>query len=214
MTTPTTPNEGFTLREDRALKAYLQGIKVTDSNAPVGGRPVKVYYRLPEQEAMARTYPYVTIDLLSVRRDDEREHSGHWWFAADNVYKPPTRVEGQLARTEWPIPMILTYQITTFARFIQHDRQLLIAMTIDKLPPRFGSLVMVDHPEAPNDNSIRRLDLVSGPTSADAPDPADPNKRIFRKAFTVEVSSEMFTEDIANLGAIVGPNVILDLHDL
>ena len=215
MTTPTaTPNDGFITREDNALKRHLQGITVYDANTSTGGRPVKVYFRLPEQEATKREYPYITLDLIAVVRDPSREHRGRWYFEPENMYQPPTREPGEPAVTDYPIPMLLTYQVTQFARFIQHDRQIMQHLLLEKLPERFGSVIVIGRADAADDNSIRRLELVGGPTNADAPDPADPNKRIFRKAYTVEISSEIFLEELKNLSAVLAPEVVLDVHDL
>ncbi len=205
-------NTGFILREDAALKAHLRGIKLTDANAPVGGRDVPVYFRLPEQEARARNYPYVTIDLLAVVRDTTREHRGTYYFAETSQYTPPGRALTQVASTDWPIPMTLTYQVTSFARFIQHDRQITTALLTDEFPVRFGFVEMVPGDGWADDSSIRRLDFVGGPVHADQPDPADPNKRIFRKSYTVEVSSEMFLSEIRNLDAVLAPEVIVDVQ--
>lgn len=204
-----TRNEGYLLREDASLKAHLQGVLVHDATSPPGGRAVPVYFRLPEQEARKRAYPYFTIDLIAVARDPEREHRGTVWFAPDSEYNPPGRTDGEWTSTDYPIPMLLTYQVTSFARFVQHDRQLTVAMITDRLPERFGALVMVGTEEFPSDSSVRRLELVSGPINADSPDPSDPNKRIFRKAYTVAISSEMFLSDIARLKTV--QDVVLDV---
>lgn len=209
-------NEGFILREDAALKAHLQGLRVRDSNAGALGRTIPVYFRLPEQEARRRDYPYITIDLISAAHDPEREHSGRYYFNATDGYTPPGRTPATAADTDYPIPMLLTYQVTSFARFIQHDRQLMSALVTQRLPSRFGALEMVAGEGFGDDNSIRRLEFINGPVNADSPDPSDPNKRIFRKAYTVAVSSEMFSEDIHNLTKFVATvivNVGTDVDD-
>ncbi len=215
MSTPTpSANDGFITREDNALKRHLQGLTVYDANSGTGGRPVKVYFRLPEQEATKREYPYITLDLIAVVRDPSREHRGRWYFEAENMYQPPTREPGEPAVTDYPIPMLLTYQVTQVARFIQHDRQLMQHLLTDRLPERFGCVRVIGREDASDDHSLRRLELVNGPINADAPDPADPNKRIFRKAYTVEISSEIFPEEFVNLSGVLAPEVVLDLHDL
>ena len=215
MSTPTpSANDGFITREDNALKRHLQGISIYDANSGTGGRAVKVYFRMPEQEATKREYPYITLDLIAVVRDPTREHRGNWYFEAENMYQPPTREPGELTVTEYPIPMLLTYQVTQFARFIQHDRQIMQRLLLDKLPERFGCVRVIGREDASDDHSLRRLELVNGPITADAPDPADPNKRIFRKAYTVEMSSEIVPEELKNLSDVLAPDVVLDVHDL
>lgn len=188
------PNAGLILREDAALKAHLQGITVSDASS--SSRPVKVYYRLPELEAQRREYPYVTIDLLNVARDPSREHRGYYRFQTGEEYHPPTRANKDRSLTSWPIPLLMTYQITSFSRFAQHDRKIMAVMLTEKLPERFGAVAVVPTNEITDDHSVRRLDVVNGPTSGDAPDPGDPNKRIFRKMWTVQMSSEWFPEEL------------------
>lgn len=207
-------NEGLLLREDASLKAHLQGVVVRDASSPAGGRPVPVYYRLPEMEARRRDYPYITIDLLSIARDPERETRGTYYFGTEEKYKPPTRLVGDKSFTSWPIPLLLTYQVTHFARFVQHDRQLIVAMIADKLIERFGALLITGTTEVADDLSIRRLDLVSGPTNADSPDPGDPNKRIFRKAYTVQISSEEFPEELQRVVAVADDSIFIDIGPL
>lgn len=217
MTTPFVPrvrNEGFLLREDAALKAYLQGLRVWDNNAPDGGRPVPVYYRLPEDAARRRNYPYITIDLLTAVRDSSREHRGTYTFGEHEGYTPPGREPGYKSVTDYPIPMLLTYQVTYFARLIQHDRQILAAMLTRMLPERFGALEMTSGDGFDDDMSVRRMDVINGPISGDQADPADPHKRIFRKSWTLQVSSEIFLSDIRN-GALVAPDkIFLDVEEL
>lgn len=211
MTTPS-PNDGYILREDASLKDRLKGMVVRDQSSPPEGRKVKVYFRLPEMEAQRREYPYVTIDLLNIARDPSREHRGVYQFRPLEEYHPPGRGEFERVWTDFPIPTLLTYQVTSFARFVQHDRQIMTQIITKKLPERFGSLVMIGTDEFDSDHSIRRLDVVSGPITADQPDPGDPNKRIFRKAWTVQVSSEHFLDQLHGAAAVAPDKVLIDLH--
>lgn len=207
-------NDGLILREDASLKAHLGGMTVVDATSGAGGRNVPVYYRLPEQEARQRNYPYLTIDLLSIARDPTREHRGNYRFAPLNGYMPMTRLPNDQARTDWPIPLLFVYQITSFARFVQHDRQIMAKMMTGPLLERFGALNMVTTSDSDvvDDNSMRRLDLISGPTTADSPDPADPNKRIFRKAYTVQMSSELFPQELTRATTVLPDEIFIDLH--
>jgi hypothetical protein len=204
-------NDGLILREDAALKSYLQGMTVRDGSSGAVGREVKVYFRLPEQEAQRREYPYITIDLLNIARDPERETRGSYRFRAGEEYMPPTRVLHDRAVTEWPIPLLFTYQITSFARFVQHDRQIMASMMTTRLVERFGAVPMVGTNEVGDDHSVRRLDLINGPQSADQPDPGDPNKRIFRKAWTVQMSSEYFPAELSRF--IATSDIAIEIFD-
>ncbi len=50
----------FILNEDKALKAALSGITVSDSGNPT--RPVGVWFGQPDPEIRFQSYPYITID--------------------------------------------------------------------------------------------------------------------------------------------------------
>lgn len=205
-----TLNEGWITREDASLKAALQGITVRTANQrpdpnddegdrqqPTPSRPtmtVPVFFRLPEKEERRKTYPYITIDFLTAVRDPEREHRGQVSFDGNGYTPAGTPVDGDLAVTEFPIPMTINYQITAFSRFALHDRAITQQLQLGPLEPRFGALVMVDSDQAPTNNGIARLDILSGPTSADVND--ESGKRIFRKVWTVAVSSEYLPSDL------------------
>lgn len=211
-------NAGWITREDAALKTRLQGLYVAvaneereedtydgDDDAPLKTinskrRKVPVFFRLPEDETRRQTYPYITIDFLTPQRDVEREHRGYQDYGTtDNAYTPMGMPVGG-GRGELPIPFTLIYQITQWTRYARHDREIMTQLMFDKLEPRFGYLEMVATAGAPDDNTVRRLDLLSGPTSADVRDPQ--GKRLFRKIYTVGVSSELFPSELKALAAV------------
>jgi len=218
-------NDGWITREDAALKRKLSGVQVfvaVDDRGPDpdGGqdadhndgppavgpnakkRAVPVYFRLPENEVRRRTYPYITIDFLGAVRDREREHRGFATYGGadtSNAYTPPG-MPAAGGRVELPIPFRLEYQITQFARYNRHDRQIMTTLMSNRLSPRFGYLEMVATVDAPDDLSLRRMDLLSGPTPGDTRD--EEGKRVFRKMYTVGVQSELFESDMAALAAV------------
>lgn len=210
-------NAGWITREDIALKHKLQGIRVPVANEarvidPDGDddgelevlnsklRVVPVFFRLPQNEVRRQTYPYITIDFLTPIRDTEREHRGYQDYGtSDNAYTPMGMPAGG-ARGELPIPFTLQYQITQWARYARHDREIMTQIMFDRLEPRFGALDMVASAAAPDDNSTRRLDLLSGPTNGDMRE--RDGKRLFRKMYTVGVSSELFHSDLVALAAV------------
>lgn len=220
-------NAGWILREDAALKARLSGIRVPVANEarqddPDSGdddaepqtinsklRLVPVFFRLPENEVRRRTYPYITIDMLTVVRDTEREHRGYSDYGlTENAYTPmgmPTAG----GRAELPVPYQIQYQITQWSRWNRHDRIIMTKLLTTRLEPRFGYLEMVATDEAPDDLSVRRMDLLSGPTNGDMRD--EQGKRVFRKMYTVGVSSELFHSDIEKLAAV--SHVVIDVVD-
>ncbi|MFE2104003.1 hypothetical protein [Streptomyces sp. NPDC059468] len=179
------------INEDRAVKAKLQGLTVTDANAP-DGRPVPVRYRLPEVELAQQTFPLIVIEHAGIEKADEREHRGQiwlpyapegtsgWWedgATAFDVTQSPYLME-------FPIPFDLRYRISVFTRLAEHDIALASRMMQrDMLPARFGFL------EIPEDGTVRRLDLLGGPELADTRD--ENGKRLFRREYLISVSSEM-----------------------
>lgn len=215
-------NDGWITREDAALKARLLGIRVPvavdDRGADVDGgqdadhtdgpltpnskdRAVPVYFRLPENEVRRQTYPYITIDFLGAVRDSEREHRGFTTYGTTaNAFNPGGAVPAGGGRVELPIPYQLQYQVTQWSRYNRHDRIIMTSLLSTRLAPRFGYLEMVATVDAPDDFSVRRLDLLSGPTPGDTRDAQ--GKRLFRKTYTVGVSSELFESDLAALAAV------------
>lgn len=174
------PQTGFILNEERALKARLQGLTVTDlkNNA----RPVRVWYYMPDVEITEAQYPFITINLVNISEAVERAHRGKTRLGYD-----PSGIDlpgpDETAVVDYPIPYDLDFQITTWTRFPQHDRELLGKLLAqDRLPHRFGSILV------PEDNTERRLDLL-GIQIADTLD--GNNKRLFRKVFYSRMSSEL-----------------------
>lgn len=189
------------LAEDEALKRKLQGILVSDANAPDAGRPVTVRFRLPESELGEVTYPLIVLNHLGISRDPDREIRG---FPIMLPYTP----EGQQSPTlsEWPIPYNIEYQIVVYSRKAVHDILLTAALAqMDRIPARFGYL------EIPQDGTIRRLDLLEGPTPEHMKD-AD-GKRIFREVYRVQVSSELLPSQIEEAAQVLEVNTEL-VHQL
>ena len=203
-------NADWITREDAALKKRLSGIRVPvaneqeiDDNDHDGPRTkvvidsktrvVPVYFRLSEDEVRAQTFPYITIDFLQPIRDVEREHRGVFDYGlANDDYAPPGMPAGG-GRAEMPVPFILQYQITTWARWNRHDRIINTTLMTSRLEPRFGYLEMDGGMGTVDDGSVRRMDLLGGPTNNDGRD--QHGKRVFRKVYTVGVSSELFHAD-------------------
>lgn len=225
-------NAGWITREDAALKRRLQGVRVQAAverrQADPGGeldpdkddgqlevidskwRTVPVFFRLPENEVRRKTYPYIVIDFLAPVRLVEEEHRGVGTYGQTaNAYRP-AGMPAAGGRIELPIPFQLQYQVTTYARYAQHDRAINVQLMTSRLEPRFGYLEMGPTDEAPDDLSVRRLDLLSGPTNGDTRD--SEGRRLFRKMYTVGVSSELFLSEFAGLAATREVN--LDLHEI
>lgn len=192
----------FLVNEDEALKKMLKGMTVSDQNDV--DRPVKVWFRLPESEERQVTYPFITIDLIDVDEEKDRAQRGR----IKTEYLPEGYSESPIGSdylTETPIPVSLVYQITTHTRSAWQDRQLQGVMLGNKLPFRFGSL------EVPADQTVRRLDLIDW-QQVDSLDRN--NKRVFRKAYTIAVSAELFPDALLAVQRVtaVRPTVLHQLE--
>jgi len=175
----------FIMNEDKALKAKLSGITVADSGN--SARPVGVWFGQPDKEIRYQSYPYITIDLVAVTIEKDREHRGI--ILLRNT--PEGADPNEEYRTEYPIPMSLDYQVSTWSRQPRHDRQIMAELfKTDRLPFRFGGVVVEE------DNTIRRLDLLSF-AKRDATD--QDGKRLFNNIYTVRISSEILPYPLAQL---------------
>lgn len=193
------------LNEDRALKLKLQGLKVSDPNAPAGGRGVKVRYRLPENELADLDFPIIIIEHSGISRDPEREHRGYvqlpyapeglegWWDANDTKMDPAKSPYF----TDFPIPHNIDYQVTVLARKALHLMPIVSQLAqIDRLPSRFGYL------EVPEDSTIRSLFNMGGPdigtVSYNYGNDED-GKRLHRATYMVRVATEIAEVEVDNI---------------
>jgi hypothetical protein len=189
----------FIINEDGALKSLLSGMTVSDSGN--AARPVGVFYGQPDKEIRAQSYPYITIDLIGVREDTNRAHRGY----VPMTYTP----EGADAEIEhnvnFPIPVDLMYQVSTWSRQPRHDRQLMaLLFSSGRLPFRFGQLLV------PEDNTMRRLDMM-GFTKRDA---NEGGKRLFNNIYNVRVSSELFPDQLVQMYQVLEtPTISLETQD-
>ena len=182
----------FLLGEDKALREKLQGLVVHDQKADGQDVPrqVGVWFGQPDQELRPQSYPYMTIDMINIQRDTQREHRG---ITSAEYLKPVNfNVNGATEfEVDLPIPVNLDYQITTYARHPRHDRQIISELLTSRLL-RFGYLeivekdVTVDNVETIT-STFRRMDLLNVAKR----DSTEQAKRLFVNAFTVRVSSEI-----------------------
>lgn len=174
----------FLLSEDDALRKHLQGITVHDQRASGDATPrqVGVWFGQPDQELREQRYPYITIDMIDISRDNEREMRGMVKSSDINAqYLAPANLpEGMEWEIELPIPVSIDYQITAYSRQPRHDRELLSQLLYNKLPFRFGQLTL-------DDNTVRRMEVMN----VSKRDMTEQAKRLFINAVTVRVVSEM-----------------------
>lgn len=176
----------FLLSEDDALRKQIQGITVQDQRATGDSVPrqVGVFFGQPDQELRAQVYPYITIDMIDIQRDAEREMRGRITGTVERFgYLGPTETSDLGWDIELPIPVNIDYQVTTYARQPRHDRELLSQLLHVKLPLRFGQLSL-------DDNTVRRLEVLDVAKR----DSVEQAKRLFINAVTVRVTSEIVQE--------------------
>jgi len=182
----------FILAEDEALRNKLQGMVVADqkSDGQDIPRQVRVFFGQPDQEITAQAYPYVTIDMVDIQRDNEREMRG----LVNPTYLTPEGIdpETQDFLVDIPIPVYIDYQISTYSRHPRHDRAILAQLLTQKFPLRFGYLEIPEKSVTVGDvttNTItmRRLDVMNVAKR----DVTEQAKRLFVNAISVRVSSEV-----------------------
>jgi len=186
----------FILNEDKAIKLMLTGVTVSDSGNPA--RPVGVWFGQPDLEIRAQSYPYMTIDFLGYNEDFSRSHRGE----IQMPYFPEGANTSEQYMTEFPIPVYLDYQITTWARQPRHDRQIMAEMaTGQRIPLRYGLLVV------PEDKTVRRVDFL-GFAKKDTTD--ENGKRLFSNAYTIRVSAEILPVVLSEIVPVTETNVSLN----
>lgn len=198
---------GFLLAEDAAVKARFSNIAVSDDkNAQ---RIAKVFFRYPEGET-EKEYPFITIEHVGLSHNRSLQHSEQSYYYANTISSAslspvyldyfPSEVSaagmstelgaGDYLRTDSFVPVTLIYQISTYARSALHDRQLTAKILRRVAPFRRGFI------EVPEDDTIRRFDLISWVNSDLLDGEAAYRKRIFRKVYTLHMSAEIPSSDL------------------
>jgi|JI10StandDraft_1071094.scaffolds.fasta_scaffold51486_6 hypothetical protein len=181
-------NEGWILDEDRALRDLLDDITVSDTGK--GSRRVGVWFGHPDQEMRQQTYPYITLNLIDISLERDRAERGYgevpdFWreslsssITEDIEFTSDTSIPIVMHQ---PIPVRLTYQITTWARNPRHDRQILNYLLRYGITPLQAGGLRV------SDGTVRRLDTLSFQKR----DTVESSKRLLSNAILVGVSSEV-----------------------
>ena len=198
----------FLLAEDEALRDLLLGMTVTDQKQDAS-RNVGVWFGQPDQELREQKYPYITIDMIDIAEDFTRAMRGK--VKPAYIQNPPTMVQGVQGtqgvqfvqqvtyngtvhnwEIDYPVPVNIDYQITTYSRQPRHDRQILAQLLYTKIPLRFAVLLT-----GPNTvyGTHRRLDVLD----ISKRDVSENGKRLFVNAITVRISSEIARETFTKL---------------
>ena len=213
---------GFLLAEDQALKAKFSGIQLSDDKDAT--RDVQVFFRYPEGETEKR-YPFITLELMDINYASGRQHSdtmiyafkgtaptgqgdGHY-STADNpgtfTYWPDhtddvSTLTGYAGSTDSPflsslehVAVDLIYQVTTFTRSAIHDRYLQAHILTKIAPFRRGWLGV------PADQTFRHMDMLDWRSADMLDEEAGFKKRIFRKGYTLSVTSEIPATNLVGL---------------
>ena len=194
----------FLLSEDKALREKLQGMTVEDQKSTGDGvaRPVGVWFGQPDQEIRSQTYPYITIDMLDVQRDQSREMRG----VVSPWYLDPALPNTDGFTTNLPIPVSIDYQITSYARHPRHDRAIISQLLSEKFPLRFGYLSVetgkTDSDGLP-EHTVRRLDVLD----VNKRDVTEQAKRLFVNVITVRVSSEVVQDQLKSIYKVLEVNL-------
>lgn len=218
-----TNRSGFLLAEDQAIKTKFSGIQLVDDRDTT--RDVQVFFRYPEGET-ERKYPFITIELLDINHATNRQHSDNIIYAFVG-----TAPSGQPANhytesasgtfTYWPnettdvttlthggsssspfvsamehTPVDLLYQVTTFTRSALHDRALQSHILTKVAPFRRGYLAVGI------DKTHRHMDLLDWRSADMLDEEAGFKKRIFRKVYSLSVTSEIPSSNLMGLGQV------------
>lgn len=214
------PNPGFLLAEDAALKDRLSKLEVKDDRD--NNRKVDVFFRYPDGET-EKHYPFITIELLDITHARSRQHSEVKYYYTNDTsfsasqkaarssidYFPseysPTDLDslagtsGYISMDQF-IPMDLMYQVSTYCRSQRHDRQLTQQMLRYVFPLRRGFI------EIPEDNTMRRCDLLDWRNLDVLDQESGYKKRIFRKVYTVQINAEIPQSDIFAVKKVLSIN--------
>lgn len=168
-------------------------------------RKVGVWFGQPDQEIRAQSYPYITIDMIDISEDFSRAMRGRVKPAyLTNPSVIGTNTAWDTDEHNWdinyPIPVNIDYQITSFSRQPRHDRQILAQLLYSKIPLRFAVLNT-----GPNTvfGTTRRLDVLD----ISKRDITEQGKRLFVNAITVRVSSEIAAETFNQMYKVLQLNV-------
>lgn len=185
----------FIFNEDRAMMNKFSNIVVQDVNAPDFGRPVQNIWLDANVELTNLTYPSIVICNVGLSFDPERASAG--WMQLP--YTPEGMPFGTDADNPevpqspyWaftPIPYNIDYQIEVLARTNKHSTFLAAVLSgPDFLSVRHGYLAI------PEDGTVRRMDLMSGPERQNTHD--SDGKRVFHSIYTVRVSTELLPVEV------------------
>jgi hypothetical protein len=217
---------GFLLAEDEALKTRFSNLTVSDDRN--ASRPVQVFFRYPEGE-VEKKYPFITIELLDIIHATDRQHSDQLIYGFRSAapdgwddsnpaylnYWPDTHSdlaedlpeEVGVLRAEEFVPVNLLYQVATYTRSVLHDRQL-TAKIMSKITPFRRSFLDIEA-----DGTRRNLFMLDYVNADLLDQEAGYRKRAFRKVFTYQLSAEIPSTELPDVGIDQVSSVLLTYKD-
>lgn len=176
------------IAEDTALKEYLQGFEVTDEKNLT--RTVPVWFGYPDVELRKQTFPFMTIDLIGIEADDERQSYGYLY---DNNLSGTVQPDPTIDyKYHMPVAFDLIYQVTAYSRHPRHEREITHQFLQD-FPGKFGYIWVSN--EVETEGCWRHMFL----EEVKKKDTIEDGRRLFRTVFTLLIVSEMppsFAEEI------------------
>ena len=224
---------GFLLAEDQALKVKFSGIQLVDDRDNT--RDVSVLFRYPEGET-EKKYPFITLEMLDIVHNTRRQHSeqniysfvgtapsgqpsNHYNSNTEQSFKywPNTTTDvstlsglsgnnagsSPFLTTLEHVPVDLLYQVTTFTRSALHDRALQSHILTKVAPFRRGYL------DIGIDGTQRHMDLMDWRSADMLDEEAGFKKRIFRKVYTLSVTSEIPATALTGVGQVTTQSEII-----
>ena len=176
-----TIEESFIFAEDAALKSHLQGITVSDLKD--NERDVKVWFGYPDVELRAQEYPYMVIDLYDIQPANDRQAGGIWLDNTNRGTEVPSATQTYAYYA--PQTYDLYYQVSSYSRHPRHDRAIMLYMLNQKIPGKFGHLLV---PQQNGIGTVARHMFLEGFVKRDS---VEDGRRLFRNVFSIRVVSEM-----------------------
>lgn len=191
--------------EDYALKEKLQNFTIPNYASGPGGKEKSfvppVFFGFPDPEERQRTYPHIQVNLIDIQYAEDRAHRAAE-FVLHYDLEQATPLSGfNLVADDFPTPWSLIYQITAYSRQPWHDRMFAM-MFYQMFPQQYGSLDMANF-----DGTLRRADLVDVVQRDSIDGPTGGRKRLYRKIFTVAISSEFFLSQVIQVQQAISTNL-------
>jgi hypothetical protein len=126
----------------------------------------------------------LVIELYDIQAANDRQSSGFW---TDNTNRGTVLPQEGLTYDYYaPIVWDLMYQVTSYSRNPRHDRAIMYQMLNQKLPGKYGHLVV---PDANGSGKVvARHMFLEGFVKRDT---IEDGRRLLRNVFSVRVLSEM-----------------------